>query len=34
MAKVIRLASQITQVPAEHKDHFYKDFGAVVNQLL
>ena len=31
MAKIIRLASQITSVPAEHKDHFYRDFGAVVN---
>lgn len=34
MAKVIRLASQITAIPSEHKDHFYKDFGAVVSQLL
>ena len=34
MAKIIRLASQITLVPAEHRDHFYRDFGAVVNQLL
>ena len=34
MAKVIRLASHITQIPDEHKNHFYLDFGAVVNQLL
>lgn len=34
MAKLVRLTNSITEIPTEHKQTFYDEFGTVIKQLL